>query len=1426
MKRISLKSCNRHLLLGILFVSNSISLYGAKVIINGITYNLYSNMSVHQATVTGNGTNYNNSTYNGDLVIPATIEYDDYLYNVIAIDANTFYNCKNLKSVVIPSTVSTIGQQAFYSCTSLESIALPESVKDVTNYVFYGCTALKEVTLSKSTTRIGQSAFQGCTSLEYIDLPSTITEIGAYAFNKCSKLTDILLPNSVTSLGQDAFSETGLKSISIPSSLTSIPNYAFYKCSNLAKVEIPTSVTTIGVCAFYDCTPLKEVFIPNSVTTIYRDAFNTVKKVTIDSYNVTDHFRGTNIEEVVIGNSVNSIKPNAFYNCKSLTSITFGDAVTTIQYSAFENCTGLTTISLPKNITTIGNTAFKGCTSLTTVYLPEELTTLDSYAFQNCSSLSDIKIPSSVKSIGASAFKGTGLTSISIPQSVKTIGMEAFRGLTTLTSIHFSEGLASIGNGAFRGCTGITEISIPSTVLNIYDNAFLGCKALEDVTINNPEAYIGTDAFTNTAWMNNQPDGVIYLGDVVYGFKGIIPEGTALDFKEGTKAILNGAFASQTGLEEITIPATIKSIGENAFSGCTNLKTVIAEDLTAWLSIEFNNSTANPLYYATDLKIDDNKIASINIPDGITEIKNYAFSGYKALQSVSVPVSIRRIGHGAFNGCTNLISVNGIMRSALEEIGDMAFANTAIKVVDIPPTLKVISNSFSNANSINRVNIADIGTWCSLTLTGTNPLTTAKHLYINYNLITDLVIPDTIETIPSNRFYGATDIKTVTFPKRLKTIENAAFYGCTALTHIEIPDSVYQIGQSAFYGCSNVDLAVIKGPMRYYYSDTSYSDGCIYNNAFYGIKKVMLASEEPFYIRYDIFDKAQGTLYIPSNAFKTYLEEYRYASYYQQYRCISYNQDMMCIELDRISASATSIDVEYHYVSLDPNKPLGTEMAEQKGVYKKDGLVPNRVYYNTVLSWMTPTNNQVRIPSAKYSTPYLTFETQDPEAKSNTKARISAKTNGDDDKNRFGFEWRRNDAPDSQPWNVVTCPVYNGVLAGSLSGLSASTYYDFRPYYKPDEGDIWYGEKKTFITADAYVLFQPEVHTYEVEIVEENTVKVKGYVLPGSEDVKERGFEYWRNTSNARSVSAARSNVKVVKVEGDDPIMTATFTGLSQNCDYLYRAYVKTESGTTYGEEMAFHTAGTGEPEPEPEPTYITGDADGDGMVSVTDIVYIVNKILGNPASDFDADAADVNGDGGIDVSDIVATVNIILNKDNAARKKTTSEMPAINDYLTLTTKNNGNLSLNMHNKGVYVAAQFDVIIPNGQSLESIDLNVSRCGNQQVAYSKVSDNLYRVLVYNIGNQTITGNDGELLSINISGSGNVIIDDIRFVTSAQIVRQFAPLTSNTTGINAISVFEDPVDIYNVNGILVRKQATDTKDLKKGMYIINGKKVAIK
>ena len=311
-----------------------------------------------------------------------------------------FYFCRSLSKIVIPSSVTSIGEWAFSNCGSLSTIVIPSSVTSIGDRAFSSCTSLKYISIPKSVIGLNGNPFADwngklqCLSPNFINeddilfnkdknkiisfrnqniesyvIPSSVTSIGDWAFSGCSSLSKIVIPSCVTSIGNGAFSDCcSLSKIVIPSSVTSLGNRAFEDCSSLSNIVIPSSVTSIGNDAFSKCSSLSKIVIPSSVTSIGDSAF----------------LGCSSLSKIVIPSCVIKIGNGAFYSCRSLSEIVIPSSVTSIDYGAFSDCSSLSKIVIPSSVTSIGEMAFMDCDSLSEIVIPSSVTSIGDSAFYRC----------------------------------------------------------------------------------------------------------------------------------------------------------------------------------------------------------------------------------------------------------------------------------------------------------------------------------------------------------------------------------------------------------------------------------------------------------------------------------------------------------------------------------------------------------------------------------------------------------------------------------------------------------------------------------------------------------------------------------------------------------------------------------------------------------------------------------------------------------------------------------------------------------------------------------------------------------------------------------------------------------------------------------------------------------------------------------
>ena len=327
----------------------------------------------------------------------------------------------------------------------------------------------------------------------------------------------------------------------------------------------------------------------------------------------------------------------------------------------------------------------------------------------------------------------------------------------------------------------------------------------------------------------------------------------------GVTNIGNYAFSGCRGLASVAIADSVTSIGNSAFSGCSGLTAVHIQNLAAWCGISFDNSSANPLYYVHHLYLEGEEVMDLVIPNGVTNIGNYAFSGCRGLTSVAIPDSVTSIGEGAFNGCSGLTSV--AIPDGVTSIGNSTFNGcSGLTSVTLPDSVTSIGNSaFRNCSGLTSVTIPDsvtgMGNYAfsdcsgltSVTLLGnvtndwesnyrpfgncTNLSTLVlgekmtkigAYAFRNCSGLTSVTIPDSVTSIMPSAFSGCSNLTSVTLGNSVEYIYHSAFYRCSGLTSMTIPDSVTSIGQRAFAGCSSLETLYAPEFWREKYVDGSF----------------------------------------------------------------------------------------------------------------------------------------------------------------------------------------------------------------------------------------------------------------------------------------------------------------------------------------------------------------------------------------------------------------------------------------------------------------------------------------------------------------------------------------------------------------------------------------------------------------------------
>ncbi|MBO5811145.1 MAG: leucine-rich repeat domain-containing protein [Bacteroidales bacterium] len=695
------------------------------------------------------------------LEIPTKVTINNSDYYVTEIDSIAFRNNSKFSSVTLPDSLKIIRGRAFYHCTGLTGdLIIPDNVTYIGEYAFYGCYNMKgTLKLSEDLVTIGQYAFSRSSSNNTnmgfsgsLVIPNKVKTIGHYAFNYCTNLKG---------------------SLDLPESLTSIGDYAFYYCSGFTgDLIIPKNVKTIGSYAFYYCTGFNsELVFPNGLTSIGNYAFTT------NSSSTGMNFTG----DLVIPNSVTYIGSYAFYNA-----------------------------------------GFSG-----DLILSENLTAINNYTFYRCKFKGNLRIPNSVTSIGSSAFYNCSYFDgdLSLPASLQTINSSAFYGCSKFNIMYcYATTPPTASSNSFTGHN-ISILYVPEESVDTYwetspwaDEFFImGLFKIEDYEVevkddNNNVLYSliydTTDDFSGVSVrIGQKPTSAVEL---------VIPETlwyVEENFTYNVTTIPAEAFKDCSFFTGVEIPKYVNNIGENAFSGCSNINIIKSLNPIPPSAAEnsFRNATA--------------RVAASSF-DGIpTTAKLFVFPNYMDYYDIEpwnrFEIKPLLIDHEEFyyegNSYYTLIyNLNEDYNSLRVKIGRISGSP---KTLSIPNSIYDIDVTTIENRAFYYTGNNNVRTFENLVLPNTithigDSAFATYHTSYPLNLKGELIIPNSVTSIGERAFYYCRNFTSLSFEENsnLQTIGDYAFagyyydqyniIGMGFTGELNIPNSVISVGNYAFHLCN------------------------------------------------------------------------------------------------------------------------------------------------------------------------------------------------------------------------------------------------------------------------------------------------------------------------------------------------------------------------------------------------------------------------------------------------------------------------------------------------------------------------------------------------------------------------------------------------------------------------------------------------
>lgn len=470
------------------------------------------------------------------------------------------------------------------------------------------------------------------------------------------------------------------------------------------------------------------------------------------------------LKKIILPEGITDTGQISFYNCTALTDVTLPDGLTIINRNAFRSCNALKSIKLPDNLKSIEKQAFGFCIALESIDVPNKTKDIGEQAFLVCSGLTSLMIGDGMINIGKEAFlNDTQLQSVTI-QSAQAIGEYAFFGCSSLSDVTIDH-VKNIGESAFSGCTSLSNLNIKGTE-SIGGNAFKNCTSLASITLPQTITGIGTFAFAGSGLTSiTIPGSMKQISDEA--FNGCTALKTAT-LEEGVETIGKNAFTNCKELTDITIPSTVTSIGNYAFNICPKLATVTFAGETPQL-----NSLGQNAFQSCEA------LTSIDIPDNVTTLATRTFNLCTTLENVTLPNQLESIGDFVFNECS------------------------ALKKLDIPQNVTSIGgNAFNKCGELTTVNF--LGQVPQLNSIG-------KHAFYECQKLADLTLPDRLTSIGKSAFYRCNALTSIRIPDNVVTIATKVFQECSGLATVVLPKNLENIEDFAFNNCSALANFVYTG---------------------------------------------------------------------------------------------------------------------------------------------------------------------------------------------------------------------------------------------------------------------------------------------------------------------------------------------------------------------------------------------------------------------------------------------------------------------------------------------------------------------------------------------------------------------------------------------------------------------------------------
>ena len=1430
---------------------NFTNYYGGEMIADGITYRINEKKEAMVAAAETSLTEAN---------IPSAVEFEGNQYAVTKINDKAFSDNTNLTAVSLPESLTTLGIRAFGGCQSLKTIKIPSKVTAIPDRCFVYCSSLESVTIPEGVTTIGSYAFQSC-KLNALTLPESLETIGSYAFSFCG-LTELVIPEGVLVIDQDAFlGNYSLKNLILPSTITSIGNEAFRDNDNLQSIICNAATPpALGDNAFRSNISIK---VPMASIVAYRQA--------VGWKNFTNYYGG---EMIADGITYRINEKKEAMVAAAETSLTEANipsavefegnqyAVTKINDKAFSDNTNLTAVSLPESLTTLGIRAFGGCQSLKTIKIPSGVTTIPYQCFLECSSLESVTIPEGVTTLGLYAFSNCRFKTLTLPSTITKIDDGVFshnNNLRTITCNAVTPPM--LGDNVFY-YSATSSVKVPLQSIAAYRQA--------DVWKNISEYYVYEVISDGVTYRID--DKAAYVRAVDKTVSEIcLAENVAF---EGAQyplyKIADKAFAGNGSITLVTVPATVETIGSNAFDGVTypiikikaTTPPVLASKLPMLSAIVPPASVKayKAANYWKDMTIIGEGKNDIEVTTSATVDLTEAIM----TQAKITPASVTSIKvHGPLTNDDIINALNTNMRSCyaidlsdaeIEALPDGAFnGKIGLLEITLPAGLKAIgNNAFRGCFALrNEVTIpAGVQTIGSYAFSGCR------------NAKFNPALPETLTAIGDYAFQNCANLYAVTLPASLQTIGEYAFYA-SSIQEIVLPEGLFSLGDGAFWFCKALETADFVNSMDIISIPSNAFNGCS------GLRKVYL----PFFVE-EIGDYAfSGCKSLKSLNFFECEEITKIGEFaFRGCRSLKSLDLFKCENLTTIGSRAFSGCTSLKSLNLPKSLETIGEYAfsgcQAISVISSPSLVPPTIASESALNGIDKDVCVLTMPKSVYldyfRAPYWGQFVE----------YTASVLVGVDGQGSVMYSNNYGTAPTPVKVAAFYATAGEGVEEDEGDGITAEAYDSANICAKdnstltfrivPDEGNeiksvTYAGEDVTaqvvdglfttpvingdtnldvsFVASTDYIAIPASAVSKGAEVVVPvelvNTTEVMGIEckvqIPEGFSVAKKAdgslkVEQTERKADQTLTAAVDGNVLTVKTSG-----TQAYTG---NTGAVFTIAIAPDEATAPADyvlkvtDVKFVNATGVASRPDAKTTltlrdYVLGDVDSDQLVAINDAVIVMNHIVGADTPAFNAKAADMDGNGSVEINDAVLIMNTVVGTESTKSIKKTSATEPNADELTaadieICQGGTAMLSLDLANLDALTAAQFEITLPEG--ITAVKAEAGERASRHMIKTNMVGNVLKVAMLSAESADFEGSEGAILVLPLSAdktmpSGsygislrNVKMSDARGNLFILPDADSSVVVKDWSGVDSVAF--DRLRVYGGNGEICIESPADT------------------